>query len=73
MALPNITLKLQPLSEAQQRVYKETGTVKELVFRTTPNVTKVSTRNLAEHRAASSLYPATNVRNWTLRRARRLR
>jgi len=38
--LPNLPLKLLPLSEAQQTVFQSTGFVKELVFRTVPQATK---------------------------------
>lgn len=40
-ALPNIALKLYPLSKAQQTLYETTGRVTELVFRTSPNTNKV--------------------------------
>lgn len=39
--LPNISLKLQPLSEAQQAVFEKTGFLRELVFKTPPSVSKV--------------------------------
>lgn len=39
--LPNLTLKLMPLSESQRAAFDATGFVKELVFRTTPQATKV--------------------------------
>lgn len=42
--LPNIGLKLIPLSEAQQKVFETTGFLKEIVFKTAPSVSKVSRR-----------------------------
>ena len=39
--LPNISLKLLPLSEAEQAAYQQTGRVRELVFKTAPSVSKV--------------------------------
>jgi len=39
--LPSLTLKLLPLSEAQRAAFETTGFVKELVFRTVPQATKV--------------------------------
>jgi ribosomal protein L23 len=46
--LPNLTLKLVPLSEAQQAVYAKTGFVKELVFKTVPQATKGEIKNILE-------------------------
>jgi large subunit ribosomal protein L23 len=46
--LPNVTLKLVPLSEAQQAAYDKTGFVKELVFRTAPQVTKWEIKSILE-------------------------
>lgn len=40
--LPNIQLKLLPLSEAQQQVFEKTGFLKEIAFKTAPSVSKVS-------------------------------
>lgn len=40
--LPNLSLKLQPLTEAQQQAYEKTGHLKELVFKVAPSVNKVS-------------------------------
>lgn len=39
--LPNLPLKLLPLSETQRAAYDTTGFVKELVFKTVPQATKV--------------------------------
>lgn len=39
--LPNFPLKLMPLSEAQQTFYEKTGFLKDLAFKTVPQVTKV--------------------------------
>ena len=39
--LPNLPLKLVPLSETQRAAYETTGFVKELVFKTVPQATKV--------------------------------
>lgn len=39
--LPNIGLKLLPLTEAQQQVFEKTGFLRELVFKTAPAVNKV--------------------------------
>ncbi|KAL6766884.1 MRPL23 [Auxenochlorella protothecoides x Auxenochlorella symbiontica] len=47
-ALPNLTLKLYPLSKAQQAIYETTGTVKELVFRTTPKANKAEIKEHLE-------------------------
>eukprot|EP00205_Picochlorum_sp_RCC944_P000475 CAMPEP_0182611976 /NCGR_PEP_ID=MMETSP1330-20130603/16230_1 /TAXON_ID=464278 /ORGANISM="Picochlorum sp., Strain RCC944" /LENGTH=386 /DNA_ID=CAMNT_0024831449 /DNA_START=190 /DNA_END=1346 /DNA_ORIENTATION=+ len=46
--LPNLILKLVPLSEAQQAVYAKTGFVKELVFKTVPQATKGEIKNILE-------------------------
>ncbi|KDD75429.1 hypothetical protein H632_c689p1, partial [Helicosporidium sp. ATCC 50920] len=48
IALPNFTLKLLPLSEAQQRIYKETGFLRELAFKAPPNVSKLEVKNFLE-------------------------
>lgn len=42
--LPNFPLKLIPLSEAQQTLYEKTGFLKDLVFKTVPQVNKVRRR-----------------------------
>ncbi len=39
--LPNFPLKLIPLSEAQQTIYEKTGFLKDLAFKTVPQVNKV--------------------------------
>lgn len=39
--LPNLPLRLVPLSDAQQKAYEATGFVKQLVFKTVPSVGKV--------------------------------
>lgn len=39
--LPNFPLKLIPLSEAQQTLYEKTGFLKDLAFKTLPQVNKV--------------------------------
>jgi ribosomal protein L23 len=46
--LPNLTLKLVPLSEAQKSAYETTGFVKELVFKTVPQATKTEIKNILE-------------------------
>jgi hypothetical protein len=39
--LPNFTLKLLPLSEAQQKAFQATGFVRNVAFRTSPSASKV--------------------------------
>ena len=39
--LPNFTLKLLPLSEAQQKAFEATGFVRNVAFRTAPSASKV--------------------------------
>lgn len=39
--LPNIYLRLLPLSEAEQKVFEKTGFLRKLTFRTTPSTNKV--------------------------------
>lgn len=46
--LPNLTLKLLPLSEAQRSAYEATGFVKDLVFKTTPQATKFDIKKTLE-------------------------
>lgn len=46
--LPNIGLKLIPLSEAQQKVFETTGFLKEIVFKTAPSVSKVEIKHFLE-------------------------
>lgn len=53
-ALPNIALKLYPLSKAQQTLYETTGRVTELVFRTSPATNKASGRVVARRRTCRS-------------------
>ena len=52
--LPNISLKLLPLSEAEQAAYQQTGRVRELVFKTAPSVSKV--RACSRRRCRRSLH-----------------
>jgi hypothetical protein len=40
--LPNLSLKLLPLSEAQHTAFEQTGRLKELAFKTVPSVNKAS-------------------------------
>ena len=42
--LPNLSLKLLPLSQAQQEIYDKTGFLRDLTFKTTPQATKVRHR-----------------------------
>lgn len=46
--LPNLRLKLFPLSEAQQKTYEATGFLKELVFKTAPSTSKVEIKTFLE-------------------------
>ncbi|PRW45230.1 50S ribosomal L23 isoform B [Chlorella sorokiniana] len=46
--LPNISLKLLPLSEAEQAAYQQTGRVRELVFKTAPSVSKLEIKAFLE-------------------------
>lgn len=46
--LPNIGLKLLPLSEAQQVAFEQTGFLRELVFKTAPSVSKVEVKHFLE-------------------------
>jgi len=39
--LPNFPLTLLPLTEAKQKLYEQTGFLKELAFKTLPRVNKV--------------------------------
>ena len=40
--LPNLPIRLVPLTESAQKAYEATGFVKQLVFKTVPSVGKVS-------------------------------
>lgn len=46
--LPNLSLQLFPLTDAQRAVYEKTGFVKELVFKTVPQATKSEIKSTLE-------------------------
>ncbi|KAG7670949.1 hypothetical protein KSW81_004377 [Nannochloris sp. 'desiccata'] len=46
--LPNFPLKLIPLSEAQQTLYEKTGFLKDLAFKTLPQVNKAEVKQFLE-------------------------
>jgi len=48
ISFPDIQLTLQRLSDAQVTQIKETGWLREVVFRTTPNVTKIEIKEYIE-------------------------
>ena len=52
--LPNLRLVLLPFTEAQQATYEKTGFVRELAFRTAPNVNKVSCQCQCSRSTASA-------------------
>jgi ribosomal protein L23 len=46
--LPNFSLKLLPLTTEQQSLYEKTGFLRDLCFRTTPNVNKIELKRFLE-------------------------
>lgn len=60
--LPNIVLKPLPLSEAQYAAFEQTGTLKELAFKTAPSVSKVQRRRCGRRCARREAGAAPPVR-----------
>ena len=50
---PNLSLKLLPLTEAEQKAFKETGFLKRLVFRVAPSTNKVGVAAVPAVRACA--------------------